>query len=124
VTCIDVDEAVEARGAAMSGEEMAKAIDDEGILNRVLLRRQFREDQQYRAKQLRVALAMVDGIKSEHCSRHQCNRYVYHCISYIYTRIYIYISSGHDINVTVMYILYIRHPRNLYMRIHNTNRLQ
>jgi hypothetical protein len=68
VTCIDVDEAVEACGAAMSGEEMAKTIDDEGILNRVLLRRQFREDQQYRAKQLRVALAMVDGIKSEHCS--------------------------------------------------------
>ena len=33
-------------------------------------------------------------------------------------------NTVHDINVTVMYILYIRHPRNLYMRIHNTNRLQ
>jgi hypothetical protein len=116
VTCIDVDEAVEERGAAMSGEEMAKAIDDEGILNRVLLRRQFREDQQYRAKQLRVALAMVDGIKSEHCSRHQCNRYVYHCISYIYTRIYIYIYiiwSRHQCNRYV-YLIYTSSPKLIH----------
>jgi hypothetical protein len=77
VTTIDVEEEVPVPFKSLTSVQMAKAVAEEAEANRKAQRAELLAEQQDAASKLRTALAMVDGIISEHCSRHQCNRYVY-----------------------------------------------